>query len=43
VMDASPRIAAIDINPFLLKRRGGVALDALVVLATYGVGEGVNG
>jgi len=23
----------VDVNPFLLKRRGGVALDALVVLA----------
>ena len=33
VMDAGPRIASIDVNPFLLKRRGGVALDALVVLA----------
>jgi acetyltransferase len=33
VIDAGPRIASIDINPFLLKRRGGVALDALVVLA----------
>jgi acetyltransferase len=32
VSDAGPRIASIDINPFLLKRRGGVALDALVVL-----------
>jgi acyl-CoA synthetase (NDP forming) len=32
VTDAGPRIASIDINPFLLKRRGGVALDALVVL-----------
>jgi len=31
-IDAGPRIASIDINPFLLKRRGGVALDALVVL-----------
>ncbi len=34
VMDAGLRIASIDINPFLLKRRGGVALDALVVLPT---------
>lgn len=33
VIDAGPRIASIDVNPFLLKRRGGVALDALVVLA----------
>lgn len=32
VMDAGPRIVSIDINPFLLKRRGGVALDALIVL-----------
>jgi len=31
-MDAGARIASIDVNPFLLKRRGGVALDALVVL-----------
>jgi acetyltransferase len=33
VTDAGPRIASIDVNPFLLKRRGGVALDALVVLS----------
>ncbi len=31
--DAGPRIQSIDINPFLLRRKGGVALDALVVLA----------
>ena len=31
-MDAGPRLQSIDVNPFLLKRRGGVALDALVVL-----------
>jgi acetyltransferase len=30
--DAGGRIDSIDINPFLLRRRGGVALDALVVL-----------
>ena len=29
VMDAGPRIASIDVNPFLLKRRGGVALERL--------------
>ena len=33
VIDAGPRIVSVDVNPFLLKRRGGVALDALVVLA----------
>ena len=33
VLDAGPRIASIDVNPFLLRRRGGVALDALVLLA----------
>jgi acetyltransferase len=33
VIDAGPRIVSIDVNPFLLRRRGGVALDALVVLA----------
>jgi acetyltransferase len=33
VIDAGPRIVSIDVNPFLLQRRGGVALDALVVLA----------
>ncbi len=32
VTDAGSRIASIDVNPFLLKRRGGFALDALVVL-----------
>jgi acetyltransferase len=34
--DAQGRIESIDINPFLLQRRGGVALDALVVLAGNG-------
>jgi succinyl-CoA synthetase beta subunit len=33
VIDAGPRIDSIDVNPFLLKRRGGFALDALVVLS----------
>ena len=33
VLDAGPRLASIDVNPFLLKRRGGVALDALVLLS----------
>lgn len=33
VVDAGARIESIDVNPFLLRRRGGVALDALVVLA----------
>ena len=32
-MDAGARLQSIDVNPFLLKRRGGLALDALVVLA----------
>jgi acetyltransferase len=32
-MDAGARLQSVDINPFLLKRRGGVALDALVVLS----------
>ena len=31
-MDAGARLQSIDVNPFLLKRRGGLALDALVVL-----------
>jgi hypothetical protein len=31
-MDAGARLESVDINPFLVKRRGGVALDALVVL-----------
>ena len=33
VIDAGPRVESIDVNPFLLKRRGGIALDALVVLS----------
>jgi acyl-CoA synthetase (NDP forming) len=33
-MDAGARLQSIDVNPFLLKPRGGVALDALVVLTT---------
>ncbi|HYM04022.1 MAG TPA: acetate--CoA ligase family protein, partial [Stellaceae bacterium] len=32
--DLGPRLVSIDVNPFLLKRRGGYALDALVVLAS---------
>jgi len=31
VMDAGDRLAAVDVNPFLLRETGGVALDALVV------------
>jgi hypothetical protein len=31
--DAGAKLQSLDINPFLLKRRGGIALDALVVLA----------
>jgi acetyltransferase len=31
-IDAGARLQSVDINPFLLKRKGGVALDALVVL-----------
>jgi acetyltransferase len=34
VLDAGDRIASIDVNPFLLRQKGGVALDALVVLNT---------
>jgi acetyltransferase len=33
VIDAGDRIESIDVNPFLLRRRGGFALDALVVLS----------
>ena len=32
VLDAGDRITSIDVNPFLLRQKGGVALDALVVL-----------
>ncbi|MDE0034591.1 MAG: acetate--CoA ligase family protein [Deltaproteobacteria bacterium] len=31
--DLGDRLESIDVNPFVLRRRGGVALDALVVLA----------
>jgi hypothetical protein len=31
-MDAGARLQSVDVNPFLLKQRGGLALDALVVL-----------
>ena len=37
MIDAGGRIQSVDINPFLLRRRGGVALDGLVVLADHGV------
>ena len=30
-MDAGDRIESLDVNPFLLRHRGGIALDALVV------------
>ena len=33
VVDAGPRIESVDINPFLLRQRGGFALDGLVVLS----------
>jgi acetate---CoA ligase (ADP-forming) len=36
MLDANGRIQSVDINPFLLRRRGGVALDGLVVLADHG-------
>jgi acyl-CoA synthetase (NDP forming) len=36
MLDAKGRIESIDVNPFLLRRRGGVALDALVVLSGNG-------
>lgn len=32
VSDLGPRLHSIDVNPFVLRRRGGVALDALVVV-----------
>jgi acetyltransferase len=34
--DAGGRIQSVDVNPFLLRWRGGVALDGLVVLADHG-------
>lgn len=36
MLDAAGRIQSIDVNPFLLRRRGGVALDGLVVLSDDG-------
>jgi hypothetical protein len=39
-IDTGPRLQSIDVNPFLLKRRGGVALDALVVLGAEKVNSG---
>jgi acetyltransferase len=36
MLDAGGRIQSIDVNPFLLRRRGGLALDGLVVLADHG-------
>ena len=36
MVDAGGRIQSVDVNPFLLRRRGGVALDGLVVLADHG-------
>ena len=34
--DLGDRLESIDVNPFVLRRRGGIALDALVVLAGTG-------
>ena len=31
-MDTGDRIVSVDVNPLLLRRRGGIALDALVVM-----------
>ncbi|MCY4441489.1 MAG: acetate--CoA ligase family protein, partial [Deltaproteobacteria bacterium] len=39
--DLGDRLESIDVNPFVLRQRGGVALDALVVLA--GAGRDGNG
>jgi hypothetical protein len=36
MLDAKGRIESVDINPFLLRRRGGLALDGLIVLAGDG-------
>jgi acetyltransferase len=36
MVDAGGRIQSVDVNPFLLRRRGGLALDGLVVLADHG-------
>jgi len=33
VADLGPRLHSVDVNPFVLRMKGGVALDALVVLA----------
>ena len=33
VADLGPRLHSLDVNPFVLRTKGGVALDALVVLA----------
>ncbi len=35
--DLGERLESIDVNPFVLRRRGGIALDALVVLAGRGL------
>jgi acetyltransferase len=35
-VDLGPRLQAIDVNPFVLRRRGGIALDGLIVLAGNG-------
>jgi len=33
VIDGGDLLQEIDVNPFVLRQKGGVALDALVVLA----------
>jgi acyl-CoA synthetase (NDP forming) len=33
VADLGPRLHSIDVNPFVLRKKGGVALDALIVVA----------
>ncbi|HEY4265436.1 MAG TPA: acetate--CoA ligase family protein [Micropepsaceae bacterium] len=34
-VDVGPGLESVDVNPFLLRRRGGLALDALVVLSPH--------
>ena len=42
IADAGNRIASIDVNPFLINERTGVAVDALVVLNNAAANEAAN-
>ena len=43
MMDAGNRIASIDVNPFLINSRTGVAVDGLIVLNNSAAAKAAGG